>query len=60
MYYPQTHIYNAALLAAWGAGVRLLVSDLDEWLVLPGDVTLGQALAPGGCLAGTAQARIHR
>ena len=61
VYYPQTHVYNAALLAGWGAGVHLLLHDLDEWLVLPGGGSIQEALAPGGCLsAGAAQARIDR
>jgi hypothetical protein len=60
VYYPQTHAYNSALLAGWGAGVHLLLHDLDEWLVLPGGGSIQQALAPGGCLADAAQARIDR
>jgi hypothetical protein len=59
-YYPQTHAYNAALLAGWGAGVHLLLHDLDEWLLLPGGGSIQQALAPRGCLAEAAQARIDR
>ena len=67
-YYPHTHVYNAALLAGWGAGVHLLLHDMDEWLVMPGggaaasssSSTIQELLTPGGCLAGAAQARIDR
>jgi hypothetical protein len=59
-YYPQTHVYNAALLAGWGHDLHLMLSDLDEYLVLMQDDTLREALQPGHCLHDVSQIRIDR
>lgn len=50
-HFMQVPAYNLLSLAAWGSGARLLMTDLDEFLVLPQHRSIGDELRPGGCLA---------
>lgn len=58
-YYTQTWQYNSAMLAAWGSAVKLIIVDLDEYIMMSTPVTLTQAV-DRGCLHGIKQARIFR
>ena len=55
----QPLVYSHALLEAWGGGTRLLISDIDEYFVLPtANTSLAGALQ--GCTGGSkAMARSH-
>ena len=47
----QPLVYSHALLEAWGSGTHLLISDIDEYFVLPtGNTSLAGALQ--GCTGG--------
>ena len=48
----QPLVYSHALLEAWGSGTRLLISDIDEYFVLPAaNASLAGALQ--GCTGGS-------
>ena len=49
-YFDQTVMYNYAILAFWGTPTRLLLTDIDEFLLLQPQATLG-ALQSHGCLS---------
>ena len=52
----QPVVYSHALLEAWGGGALLLISDIDEYLVLPKQgMTLAGVLE--GCTGGKSMVR---
>ena len=46
----QPIVYSHAILEAWGAGLHLLIADIDEFFVLPINGTTLAGVFEGECL----------
>ena len=53
----QPVVYSHAILEAWGSGLHLLISDIDEYFVLPTNDTTFAAIFEGNCINGKPKAR---
>ena len=53
----QPLVYSHALLEAWGGGAYLLISDIDEYFVLPKPDTSLAGMMAGNCIGDAAMAR---
>jgi len=53
----QPIVYSHAVLEAWGSGLHLLISDIDEYFVLPTNDTTFAAVFEGNCINGKPMVR---
>ncbi len=53
----QPIVYSHAILEAWGSGLHLLISDIDEYFVLPKANTTFAGVLEGNCTNGRAMVR---